>query len=117
MTAKPPPLAIPKSTSPPSFLPLPRALRQNRSFAQLTRLLGISAPKEGTDSGSEAGDDDDDDENRTLSGSGDDDGDPNSDVDEESLMWDAQVSLTSSQQLSCIVSQLLQALHRQEFCH
>jgi hypothetical protein len=53
--------------------------------------LGISSPQEGSDSGSED-EDDYDDETRTLSNSGDDDGDAQSDVDEESLMWDAQVS-------------------------
>lgn len=68
-----------------STLPLPKALRENRSFANLAKFLGI---------GAEEGDDD-------LPGGAEEDGgmveeeeDASDVVDEESLMWDAQVSST-----------------------
>lgn len=78
------------SISPTSSLPLPRSLRQNKSFTQLARFIGFSAADDqrlATDSGSDTGDGGEDD--LALSNAGDDDQD--GDADEESLMWDAQV--------------------------
>lgn len=79
------------SLQPTSSLPLPRALRQNKSFTQLARFIGFSATDDkqsATESGSDADEGAEDD--AAMSTAGDDD-DQDAEVDEESLMWDAQV--------------------------
>lgn len=78
-----------------SLLPLPRALRQNRSFAQLARLIGLTSDaKAPSDSDSEDGDESDSGHVRDdpVDDADDDGDDTHSDVDEGSLMWDAQAS-------------------------
>lgn len=74
----------PLSSSFKSSLPLPKVLRQNRSFANLTKFLGIAAGDEYRDGDqSPEGEDDD---------TGEIEEDAPDAIDEESLMWDAQVS-------------------------
>lgn len=74
----------PLSASLKSTLPLPKALRQNRSFANLARLLGIANGDGEGDQSPEADGDDVD--------NGEIEEDVADAIDEESLMWDAQVS-------------------------
>ncbi|BEJ13234.1 hypothetical protein CspHIS471_0304080 [Cutaneotrichosporon sp. HIS471] len=85
--------------SPTSTLPLPRALRHSKSFTQLARFIGFSTIDHDadagaddqlqTDSGSEVGDEHEDENASPV------DDDP--EVDEESLMWDAQTALIAHQ--------------------
>lgn len=92
------------SLSPPALLPLPplpRAIRQNRSFANLAKLIGLASDTAGKAKGGDddraslsapEDDDEDEDEDDEEDDDDDDDDDQQTDeVDEESLMWDAQV--------------------------
>lgn len=66
-----------------SALPLPKALRENRSFANLARFLGIANGDDGDQSPCA------EEEEEEYDGQVEEDG--GDVVDEESLMWDAQV--------------------------
>ncbi|CAK9783523.1 unnamed protein product [Cutaneotrichosporon oleaginosum] len=79
--------------SPTSTLPLPRALRHSKSFTQLARFIGFSSydpdDRPLTDSGSDAGDEPEDCQASPI--------DDDQEVDDESLMWDAQTALIAHQ--------------------
>lgn len=82
----------PLSSSIKSTLPLPKAIRENRSFANLARLLGLAHGDDSRDH--EQGDDSlglDDEYDGEMEEEEDADGEGSEVVDEESLMWDAQV--------------------------
>jgi hypothetical protein len=73
-------------------LPLPKAIKGNRSFANLAKLFGVgtSYRDDPAEAGESAEDEEDDEEEP---GAGDETEDA---VDEDSLMWDAQASLFPS---------------------
>jgi hypothetical protein len=71
------------STSQQTALPLPKAVKGNRSFANLAKLFGISSSYRGDHSPD--AEEDEDDEVADAEEAED-------AIDEDSLMWDAQVS-------------------------
>lgn len=76
--------------SPTSSLTLPHSLRQNKSFTQLARFIGFPADDQPSPGETDIVSGDEEVHDATLSNQGDDDQD--GDADEESLLWDAQVS-------------------------
>lgn len=86
---------------PTSSLPLPKALRHNRSFACLANLLGLASTSDAESSLSDGRESAGKSKNGGPSGNeqnghgeedGEEDEDETGDVDEDSLLWDAQVS-------------------------
>ena len=87
-THAPTSISSPLASGSKSTLPLPKAIRENRSFVNLARLLGLA---NGHGDESRDGDHSGDGLDGGIEEEGDDDGDGSEIVDEESLMWDAQV--------------------------
>lgn len=75
-----------------SSLPLPTLNRANRSFANLARLFGIGGAKSDDPNGTGNGSGEEGEDEAEDAEHGDEDEDGEGEVDEESLMWDAQVS-------------------------
>lgn len=95
--ASPRPTSFPlKSTS---SLPFPKSLRHNKSFVRLANLLGLGSEKAAGSfaSGSGSGSGPRSDEGIHVYEDEEDgeEGEDGGEVDEESLMWDAQVSSLS----------------------
>lgn len=70
------------STSQQTALPLPKSVKGNRSFANLAKLFGISSSYKGHQSDPEADEEEEVGEAEEAEDA----------IDEDSLMWDAQVS-------------------------
>jgi hypothetical protein len=83
-----------------------KSSRSNRSFTSLAKLIGLGSRLDSFPTGV-AGDDDDDE---------DDAGNEDSDADEETLMWDAQVGLCCDHEVRSTAGIKVQLTHLRLLC-